>query len=734
MSVVLPYSLLILVHLHLLNYPLKDASGYDDRLFDPTRGGIRERTRAMEDICYFLVGQVEGGRERARSLLPMYPCLQPSDTTAFRISLSKYLESLRHNIIHPCHAEGKKISDNEKHQGRQTIPPASWWKDVVVRKSLLEECCGERFERLILALSTHALFKSILKLAGSPSRPSLAESSQYVLGNQSNAYITFLNIALSARRSWERSASVLVRRAQDLVILRAQLSDQEPQILSRYSNFSTDRLNALLESKHNDLLRKLWNGEDGPRSLHFLIDLVGLQGILAGTQSSISPESQPTLVVTPDTEQIIPSASTIPSLPITAAHHPTHLQSLDAPLFVLSAPPSIQTEDDQIPKHKAAIPLAVSERLEAAKYAQQSLQHALAYAERLRKDTVIRLRKVKAAPVPADASQESSGLGLNLWTASDGNKPNFNTAPISEFLATFSLPAPPSESALEERIARIRSELPSYTLASSSPPSDTSGLSTPEALPVVESVAPVNCLRKPLQRENRSLKPTDVKSKIAVHSQAGPPVKSSIPRFVTGDTGNSKAMGEQPSAHDAVALDARRISRKITRRASAAKTRRSTTFAKRDPHEEVDRIVEAFEDGSPSLSEGTATPKCTSMTIGVPLSTVKKSTARPSFDIERHERAIPIPLPRLRLSEMEEHDIHADSPIETPLPNHEEEPLENTSSSTGQRGLSSTDDDDYGGHSITLRDILLKAGSGDTVEFDLLADGEGPEDEEFEWG
>lgn len=32
-----------------------------------------------------------------------------------------------------------------------------WWKDVLVRKSLLEECTGPRFERLLLALSIHVL-------------------------------------------------------------------------------------------------------------------------------------------------------------------------------------------------------------------------------------------------------------------------------------------------------------------------------------------------------------------------------------------------------------------------------------------------------------------------------------------------------------------------------------------------------------------------------------------------
>ena len=65
---VLPHTLLILVHLHLLDYPLHVSSSYDERLFDPTRSSLRERTKAMEDIAYFLVGKLEGSKGRAKSV------------------------------------------------------------------------------------------------------------------------------------------------------------------------------------------------------------------------------------------------------------------------------------------------------------------------------------------------------------------------------------------------------------------------------------------------------------------------------------------------------------------------------------------------------------------------------------------------------------------------------------------------------------------------------------------
>lgn len=63
----LPNGLLIILHLHLLNYPLQDATGYDERLFDPSRG-MRDRNKAMEDITYFLVGKIEGSKERVKSV------------------------------------------------------------------------------------------------------------------------------------------------------------------------------------------------------------------------------------------------------------------------------------------------------------------------------------------------------------------------------------------------------------------------------------------------------------------------------------------------------------------------------------------------------------------------------------------------------------------------------------------------------------------------------------------
>ncbi|KAH9849860.1 hypothetical protein C2E23DRAFT_736240 [Lenzites betulinus] len=131
---------------------------------------MRERSKATEDISYFLVGKIERSKERAKAvnqILPTYPCLQPSDTTAFRIALAKYIEAIRNSIVHTTHAGEKPVEQKAKQptsSARDDIP-AWWWKDIVVRKSILEECCGERFERLILALSSHAILRNTSRAA-----------------------------------------------------------------------------------------------------------------------------------------------------------------------------------------------------------------------------------------------------------------------------------------------------------------------------------------------------------------------------------------------------------------------------------------------------------------------------------------------------------------------------------------------------------------------------------------
>ena len=88
-------------------------------------------------------------------------------SSAFRTSLTKYLEQIRYQAVYSTCSNGDSSNATKK-----LIAP--WWKNVIVRKSLLEECVGtcqthatfiwityRRFKLLILSLSTHVLMKAL---------------------------------------------------------------------------------------------------------------------------------------------------------------------------------------------------------------------------------------------------------------------------------------------------------------------------------------------------------------------------------------------------------------------------------------------------------------------------------------------------------------------------------------------------------------------------------------------
>jgi len=62
-------------------------------------------------------------------------------------------------------SNGLRISTHPKSGNKATVTPIHgwWWRDVPVRKSLLEECTGPRFERLLLALSIHVLILHVTR-------------------------------------------------------------------------------------------------------------------------------------------------------------------------------------------------------------------------------------------------------------------------------------------------------------------------------------------------------------------------------------------------------------------------------------------------------------------------------------------------------------------------------------------------------------------------------------------
>ncbi|KAH7929080.1 hypothetical protein BV22DRAFT_1044165 [Leucogyrophana mollusca] len=75
--------------------------------FNARKRGIRERTKALEDVSHFLMAKIHGQDPARRinrrysqpKIYQTYTCLTPSDRTMFRSALTKHLETMRHEAV-----------------------------------------------------------------------------------------------------------------------------------------------------------------------------------------------------------------------------------------------------------------------------------------------------------------------------------------------------------------------------------------------------------------------------------------------------------------------------------------------------------------------------------------------------------------------------------------------------------------------------------------------------------
>ncbi|KAJ7147703.1 hypothetical protein C8R43DRAFT_1010465 [Mycena crocata] len=435
----LPVPLILLVHLHILQYPHANKPEYDHNVFNPSIRGLRDRTRTMEDVCYFLVSRVEGTKELARKVIPTYPCAQPADTTGFRTSLAKFLENLRHGSVFP--ASGKQPRAGPK-ASSGSLNVAWWWRDVVVRKSLVEECAGERFERMLLALSTHALLK------GSAGSAEMTET-HALLRSQPRIYMTRLSAFQTSRNSWARRAALLLQRQSDLTVLRSNLKRHGSSV-TKYNSLSTQKLQALADSKMRDLLATQWSRT----ALGFLAELSGI----------ITPEKNFDLSPAPSTwkDPKILAATPPPPLPIAAAHHPATLRKLGQRIFpkvVAAGDPLSRTETGTRALHI----FALAGRLDEEARMRQALTDALA---RVRLKAAELKLKHKARVVTARSKPTPLGsvdTNLNLWQPLHGIRIDFTPTLMDSSFVSLRLSAPGGEPSLDARVSAIRKALvPKY--------------------------------------------------------------------------------------------------------------------------------------------------------------------------------------------------------------------------------------------------------------------------------
>ncbi|KAG6844536.1 hypothetical protein H0H87_006126 [Tephrocybe sp. NHM501043] len=453
----LPIPLILLIHLHVLEYPHANKPEYDHNMFEPSVRGLKERTKLLEDVGYFLVGRLEGS---ARTILATYPCAAPSDTLAFRTSLSKYLETLRHGSVFPL-SNATAGGSGGKGKGKESVKSpnvvAWWWKDVVVRKSLLEECAGERFERLLLSISTHALLKGSAKISARIDLDNL----NAILRSQPSAYADLLKKCKLARQAWAQSASALLQREVDLRALRARLGrEKAPQV----SPLSTESFILLVESKREHILRVSWPGSDGKEALELLEKAAGIERPTV-SQTIADHTPIPDIQLMPNNRQHA-SASPQP-LPIAAAHHPAYLKKIRKPVFTSDLRSQFTTNIETtvaskpIPSSRAALELR--DKYEAEGRMQRTLTEVLTRIKKMGKDLAERMKALekKRQAKPA-TTKKNAALVLDFWEPEVSVPVDFETEPTPELLASFSLNID-EQGGLEARIDEIRDTLlPAY--------------------------------------------------------------------------------------------------------------------------------------------------------------------------------------------------------------------------------------------------------------------------------
>ncbi|KAF7964598.1 hypothetical protein HWV62_5089, partial [Athelia sp. TMB] len=695
--------------------------------------GLRERTKSMEDVTFFLVGRIEG-RGQAKSILPTHPCASPGETTAFRTSLTKYLEGLRHDTLYPKSAPLARINTKGKAPEvgvEDDFVQAWWWKDVLVRKSLLEECAGERFERMLLSFSTHALLKYISSSETTPSNTVV--NSENITGHiqiQRRAYMSRLASYQDKWNAWELSASLLSRRAENLQMLRDRLTDDSDSNSSVYNALATKKLLALADSRKQDLTQNGWLNAKGQRALDVLIELAGLassalvpaildtSAIKAGTSKVVSKyftgkcskrASQPT-----DAPQAMQP------LPIAAAHHPSALKAIRAPIFVTKT--VARTSSSAPVRTKSNAEVSLSAELRSTENMQTTLKDSLEHARRVGEEM-----RAKLNALQANLHAENHNT-LGLWSPEGGTglDLDLHKTPGPELVASMSLShkLEANTQTLEDRVERIRQNLHQYPpVLAPAPAPQPSRLPQPSMLKLRTIFPPSK-----LSLSSPPHDPPDTPKRLITST----PPPSAKPRstYVHRFLGSAKK-GRVSFVVSRSGLRKGRKSMSVRKSMAFAKSRPSM-FAEISNDEDdvrpgggddVEKIVDSVQDESASNSfeaYQNATPK------GVRLPSPYKSASRnsPYINLFQSSSGTPGPRPsfkipeRLSLVSLPGEISYGDDLVET---QYQDAPGQDGDWTDEDEELDSVD---HEGHSVALRDILLHA--ADTTQFDLL-DGLGME-------
>ncbi|KAF4611011.1 hypothetical protein D9613_006524 [Agrocybe pediades] len=241
------------------------------------------------------------------------------------------------------------------------------------------------FERLIVALSTHAIMKGSYLIT--------ADKMSAMISSLPSEYAAKLAQYQAKRHTWTKSASLLMKHENDLKRLRDSLGQPTS---SKYESISTERLRTLATSKRHALLRQLWTGDEGEEALSLLMSLAGLH--FQNTSVSFS-------LAHPDGVSADPNIVAIPSpLPMAAAHHPSHLKRLRKPIFQLKAKPGSTPGINSTNPTGSHAQVALSEHLDSEKRMRQMLLDALANTERKHAQLRLKYESLKSTKLPSSNS------------------------------------------------------------------------------------------------------------------------------------------------------------------------------------------------------------------------------------------------------------------------------------------------------------------------------------------
>ncbi|KAL4255990.1 HAUS augmin-like complex subunit 6 N-terminal domain-containing protein [Pleurotus pulmonarius] len=674
----LPPSFLLLVHLCILDYPHANKSEYDQDLFNAATRGLRERAKTMEDVTYFLVNSIVGKKE-ARLMLPSYPCVQPADSTAFRVSLTKYLETLRNH-----HRDSK--SDTSAPLAKDSVSMAMW-KDTVVRKSLLEECAGERFERLILCFSTHAIFQRTKRAPVSRSFDDVPEADNALLRSQPLKYASLLALSQAKRVHWRRVSSLFSQRQGDLALVRREVLSGETSRLSAYDGLSTERLHSLAESKYRDLLR-FHTIEDGAANLEEFLRITGLKFPSFESGSSSQPVASSYASLPPSKQQ---NKAAVPSpLPVAAAHHPAYLKKLKSSNFVdtsASDPSEHDTRESRASKQVTSsysfASTAVADTIENERGTQQTLSAALRKARRVGLELAGQIEALNDGPskpsvVPSPLLHPHSlSIHVNFETE--------YTPDLAKSLALDTLEEPSND--LESRIDYIRTALlPNF-------PDITTTADNTTNIP--ESRLPRAIPQS--KHEDASAGSEHPRQK---HPRSGQSIRSSLMQTPRRSGKWANARPRKRSEYVVDLIDGIQDD--------------SVSFDEDNPLE--------FSVVTPSHPLPSGTPLNTSRRGGRTLGMLGKTAKKPSFAMPIREFELPSPGD----SDHEEQGRSASDPGDViDLP-------DDGQADGSDQAIREVDSEGYDeGPSMTLREILLHA---DTTSYDMIGNEEETLDETFdEW-